>query len=75
MAISFATDIRPLFRLHDIASMRRAAGFDLSSYEDVSKRADGILARLKQGDMPCDGAWPSAQVQRFADWVESGKQP
>ena len=75
MAISFATDIRPLFRPMDIGSMRTAAGFDLSSYNDVSERADGILARLRAGDMPCDGGWASAQVQLFADWIGGGKQP
>jgi hypothetical protein len=75
MAISFATDIRPLFRQRDIDSMRRAGGFDLSSYDDVSARANGISARLKAGDMPCDGAWPSAHVELFADWIGGGKQP
>jgi hypothetical protein len=75
MAISFATDIRPLFRQRDIASMQRAAGFDLSSYEDVSARADGIIGRLKRGDMPCDHAWPPARVQLFADWIGGGKLP
>ena len=75
MAITFATDIRPLFRQNDIASMRRAAGFDLSSYSDVSDRADGIFARLKRGDMPCDHPWPPARVQLFADWIEGGKLP
>lgn len=75
MAISFATDIRPLFRQKDIVSMQRAAGFDLSSYDDVSGRADGIFARLKAGEMPCDGAWPATQVQLFADWIGGGKLP
>jgi len=75
MAISFATDIRPLFRQIDIASMQRAAGFNLASYDDVSPRADGIFARLKLGDMPCDGAWPVEHVQLFADWIGGGKQP
>ena len=75
MAISFATDIRPLFRRNDVAAMQRAGGFYLSSYDDVSARAEGILARLKRGDMPCDGAWPQARVQLFADWIAGGKQP
>jgi hypothetical protein len=75
MAISFATDIRPLFRRYDIAAMQRAAGFDLSSYDDVSKRAERILARLNAGSMPCDGAWPPARIQLFSDWIGSGKQP
>lgn len=75
MAISFATDIRPLFRQKDIVAMQSAGGFDLSSYDDVSQWADGIFARLQAGDMPCDGSWPSAQVQLFADWIGGGKQP
>jgi hypothetical protein len=56
MAISFATDIRPLFRQEDIVSMKNF-GFDLSSHADVSARADGIFAQFKSGAMPCDGAW------------------
>jgi hypothetical protein len=75
MAISYAADIRPLFRQNDIIAMQRAAGFDLSSYGDVSERADRILVRLKSGEMPCDHAWPSARVQLFEDWIGGGKQP
>lgn len=75
MAISFATDIRPLFRQKDIVAMQGAGGFDLSSHADVSARADGILAQLKSGDMPCDGAWPPANIQLFSDWIGGGKQP
>jgi hypothetical protein len=74
MAISFATDIRPLFRQKDIVSMKNF-GFDLSSHADVSARADGILAQVKSGAMPCDGAWALANIQLFADWVGGGKQP
>ena len=75
MAVSFATDIRPLFRQKDIVAMHTVSGFDLSSYDDVSKRADRIFARLKSGEMPCDSAWPSERVQLFSDWIAAGKQP
>ena len=75
MAISFATDIRPLFRQRDVSAMHTVSGFDLSSYDDVSKRAERIFARLKAGEMPCDGAWPAANVQLFSDWIRAGKQP
>ncbi|MBV8684921.1 MAG: hypothetical protein JO111_18765 [Caulobacteraceae bacterium] len=75
MATSFATDIRPLFRHKDVAAMKSAGGFDLSSYDDVFRLADGIFARLKEGDMPCDGTWPSAHVKLFEDWIGDGKQP
>jgi hypothetical protein len=47
--------------------------FDLWSYDDVSQHADAILGRLRDGTMPCDGAWPPEQVDAFQRWVEGGK--
>jgi len=70
---SFETDIKPLFREGDRRSMEFA--FDLWSYDDVSQNADAILGRLRNGSMPCDGAWPGDQVERFQGWIEAGKQP
>ena len=70
-APGFETEIKPLFREHDRESMIRS--FDLWSHEDVSQHADAILDRLQAGDMPCDGAWPQEQVDRFRSWAESGK--
>ena len=49
--------------------------YDVWSRDDVSENADAILDRLQAGTMPCDGAWPQAQVDRFARWVASGKAP
>jgi hypothetical protein len=69
--VSFEGEIKPLFRERDRDSMRSA--FDLWSRDDVSDNADAILARLRAGDMPCDGAWPEAQVDLFARWIDSGK--
>jgi hypothetical protein len=67
---SFAADIKPLFREHDRESMLRH--FDLWSYGDVVHYKDAVLARLAAGDMPCDGAWPSHQVELFNRWVSEG---
>ena len=74
-SVGFARDIRPLFREGDITSMKQIRAFDLSVFEDVVPRASGILARLKAGDMPCDGAWPPDRVALFARWIEEGCQP
>ena len=68
---SFETDVKPLFRERDRGSM--LASFDLWSYDDVSEHADAILARLQDGTMPCDGAWPQEQVDIFQRWIEGGK--
>jgi hypothetical protein len=69
--LSFATDIKPLFRERDRGAMLRA--FDLWSRDDVSEHSDAILHQLRSGSMPCDGAWPEAQVDLFARWVDEGK--
>jgi hypothetical protein len=69
--VSFETQVKPMFRERDRQSMKPA--FDLWSHDDVSQHADAILARLRAGTMPCDGAWPQAQVDLFQRWTESGK--
>jgi hypothetical protein len=71
--VRFEQHIKPLFRATDRRSMSFA--FDLWSHDDVSRHADAILGRLRSGTMPCDGAWPAAQVDVFQRWVESGKAP
>jgi hypothetical protein len=70
--VSFETDVKPMFRELDRRSMQSA--FDLWSYADVSQHADAILAQLRSGGMPCDGAWPQAQVDLFQRWSETGKR-
>ena len=69
-AVSYAADIKPLFRESDRDAME--SHFDLWSYEDVSTASGRILGKLEQGMMPCDGAWPEDQVDLFRRWVEEG---
>jgi hypothetical protein len=66
----FDANIKPLFRERDRAAMKSA--FDLWSYDDVRARASDILTQVRNGTMPCDGAWPSEHVQLFQRWVEAG---
>ena len=68
--LSFAADIKPLFRGRDRDSMRFA--FDLWSHDDVSTHADAILERLRAGTMPCDGAWPPERIEVLARWAATG---
>jgi hypothetical protein len=70
-ALSFAHDIRPLFRQKDRDSMLRA--FDLFDYASVSEHADHIVGALRKGSMPCDGAWPASQVELLQQWIDAGK--
>jgi hypothetical protein len=71
--LGFESDIKPMFRESDREAMARA--FDLWSYSDVVAHADAIADRLSDGTMPCDGAWPDGQVQRFRRWIEEGSAP
>ena len=75
MALSYASDIRPLFRDSDIETMRDIADFDLGKYEDVQNRADIIYSRLRAGDMPCDEAWSDDKVDKFKRWMDEGMKP
>jgi CDGSH-type Zn-finger protein/truncated hemoglobin YjbI len=68
--VSFERHIRPLFRPRDRRSMQFA--FDLWSCEDVRQHAAAILERLRNGTMPCDGAWPTERTDTFARWTDSG---
>jgi hypothetical protein len=71
--LSFERDIKPLFREKDRSSMSKA--FDLWSATDVAAHGEAILGRLRDGSMPCDGAWPAANVDTFANWLSEGAHP
>jgi hypothetical protein len=49
--------------------------FDLASYDDVRSNGEAIYGRLAAGTMPCDGAWPDEDVQRFRAWLDGGTLP
>jgi hypothetical protein len=53
----------------------KPAGIELSSYEDVKKKAQSIYSRLSAKEMPCDGSWSDQSMQKFKEWMESGMKP
>lgn len=71
--VVFERNIRPLFRQQDRESMKWA--FDLWSYADVKAHASAIVERLRDGSMPCDGAWSAEKVGVFQRWIDSGMAP
>lgn len=73
--LSFAADIRPLFRQFDRDSMITFGGFDLHRFEDARDNAEAILERIEDGTMPCDGSWPRDRIEKLRDWILGGKQP
>ena len=68
--ISFEQHIKPLFREGDRQSMEWA--FDLWSHDAVAQNSDAIMGRLRDGTMPCDGAWSDEQIAVLQDWIEAG---
>jgi hypothetical protein len=70
-ALSFERDIRPLFREKDRDSMM--AAFHLFDHTDVAENADAIVGSVRSGQMPCDGPWPEADVDKLQQWIDAGK--
>jgi hypothetical protein len=75
MAVSFASDIRPLFRDTPDVDTMQAYGLDLSSYDEVKQRAREIYAELESGNMPCDQRWPAERLSLFNRWMDEGMAP
>jgi hypothetical protein len=69
--LSFERDIKPMFRTKDREAMTVA--FDLFDYVDVADNADAIVAAVRSGQMPCDGRWPTPQVDTLQRWIDAGK--
>lgn len=75
MALSFANDIRPMFRDDPDVETMKAFGMDLSAYEDVKTHSAAIYRAVEDGSMPCDEPWPKERVARFREWMEEGMMP
>ncbi len=75
MPLSFANDIRPLFRDPLDVDAMKEFGLDLSSYEEVKAKAEEIYARLEDHSMPCDEPWPAERLALFKRWIEEGMAP
>lgn len=78
MALSFATDIKPLFTAKDQEHMTFM--FDLWDYNDVKSNAAEIYDSVSAGRMPLAGngkpiPWPKDQVATFKQWMDAGCQP
>ena len=73
MAISFATDIRPLFREEDIDCMK-SMGIDLgdSAWMCVPTNAQSVYGVVADGSMPPDEPWPADRVGLFKQWMDAG---
>jgi len=80
--VSFAKDIKPLFRPIDISHMKPfGVELDEHSYMSEPSNANSVLATLSPHDgkpptMPPGGPyWTAAQLALFIQWQKDGYQP
>lgn len=79
--VSFAKDIKPLFRIVDIQHMK-PHGVMLDDYAYMSDPTDnhanaqGVYDQLSSESMPPGGPfWTASQLGLFSDWMNGGYQP
>ena len=73
MAVSFAADIRPLFREGDIECMKPAGvHLDDAAWMSVHANAQRVLHAVSSGKMPPDSPWPKERVALLQQWIDGG---
>ena len=80
--VSFAADVKPLFRDIDISHMKRfGVKLDDYTYMSAPDNASSVLANLsphggEPPSMPPGGPyWTADQLALFTKWQEDGYQP
>jgi hypothetical protein len=72
MALSFAADIRPLFRDGDIRCMKPGIPLDDPAWMCVPANAQKVYGAVSTGKMPPDAPWPEDRVSLFKKWMDAG---
>jgi len=73
MAVSYAADIRPLFRDGDIKCMKPAGvHLDDPAWMSVPANAQLVLHAVSSGKMPPDTPWSKERVALLQQWMTAG---
>jgi hypothetical protein len=73
MALSFATDIRPLFREDDIECMKpMGVELDNPAWMRVPANAQSVYGAVADGSMPPGEPWSEDRVALFKKWMDAG---
>jgi hypothetical protein len=73
VALSFATDIRPMFTQTDVDHM--SGMMDLSNRDSVLEHADAIYEAVSSGSMPPPSSgerWTPEMCARLKQWRDQG---
>jgi hypothetical protein len=74
--LTYAHDIRPLFRDRDIACMTpRRIKLGDPTWMCVAANAQRVFDVLQAGVMPPDGKWPDDKLTIFKNWMDTGLHP
>lgn len=78
-AVSFATDIAPLFTQIDVEHMSNVTqcSLRLNDYDSVKAWAPDIYSAVQGGGMPPppEGPWTADKVALFNQWIQDGMLP
>jgi len=73
MALSFAKDIRPLFRDGDVDCMKdMGVALDDAAWMCVPANAQSVYGTVANGSMPPDEPWMADRVGLFKQWMDEG---
>jgi hypothetical protein len=73
MGLSYAKDIRPLFREGDVKCMKPAGvRLDDAAWMCVAANAALVYGAVSAGKMPPDAPWPKERVALFKAWMDAG---
>ena len=80
MAVSFTTDVMPLFTSVDIEHMSRLeVPLDDYAYMSQPDNAAGVYHQVSNGTMPPSASgeqpWSEDKVQLFKQWMDGGYAP
>jgi hypothetical protein len=73
MALSYANDIRPLFRNGDIQCMApMGVLLDDPTWMCVQVNAQTVYGQVSTGSMPPDAPWSQDRITLFKNWMDEG---
>lgn len=76
VVLTYAHDIRPLFRDGDITCMtKRGVMLGDVNWMCVPANANKVYGALSSGFMPPDGTWPPNRLNLFKAWIDGGLKP
>jgi hypothetical protein len=76
VTLTYAHDIRPLFRDKDIGCMTpKGVRLGDSTWMCVAANAQRVFDVLQAGIMPPDGKWTDDKLNLFKNWMDGGLNP